>query len=524
MKILGRAAPIIDSAYGRLHPFQVELIEAIRDPNVSLIRVEAPVGVGKTTAIRRILDCCDVPVVATFPTTILVNTQSINISRGADCFFWPREVKSYHRSYDIFITEYSSQSLFHLAMKNYREIEGKTRGEMLERLFNLAPYVGKKNVILTTPDVLWLLYSGKYKRSDRLQQNLSNAVVIFDEFHCYADLANFYRLLNKLGEGRVSKVVLMSATPFMRDDVVVEFPGELVDISFREEGLVDEETRVFNHQLEVEVIEASYRNPFKLVEILRDSLRGLPRPAAVIFDSIFRLMQVEPLLKKEFADLCFHRYDGMVKDEISLDENSVLLGTSSIEVGVSMDFASLAFEGSSWTSAIQRLGRVGRMRPGQALLISDRSFQPYRPAENEIARGQLEGILKEYLPDPRQDWTSGELFRGDNPNFLLVDPRGRCYVYGPGIFSMYEVLEYEPRVPRDKAGLEEVLRDFRVDEDDIAWLKVRLALFPVAGIVGARRFRERYEAVVSVEKGEDEWMVELANGERFYFEREESDD
>ncbi len=524
MKVLERAARKVASEFGALHPFQEELISAARDPEVGLVRVEAPVGAGKTTAIRRILEYCDAPLIATFPTTILVNTQSQNISLGADVYHWPRENKPINRPYDLFVTEYTSQSLLHLAMKNRGDIEGVARGEMLSRLFGLAPFIGKKSVILTTPDVLWLIYSGRYKGSRRLQEKLSGSIVIFDEFHCYADLANFYSLLNRLAEGRVSKVVLMSATPFMREDIVVDFPGDSVDISFREEDTLEGDTRVFNHALDLEVVETRYHDSYKLMDELRKSLGGLPRPTAVIFDSIFRLMQIEPLLRREFPNLRFHRYDGMVKDAINLGEDSVLLGTSSVEVGVSMDFASLIFEGSSWTSAIQRLGRVGRMREGQALLVSDRSFQPFRPPGDSIARGDFEGILRDYLPDPRQDWTSGELFRGDAPNFLMVNMRGDWFVYGPAIFSMFKVIEYEKRMPQDASSLEKMLHEFGVRDSDIPEAKMRISLFPVAGLLKVGGFRDRYDTVVSVEKGDREWVIKLASGEWFYFEREENDD
>ncbi|MEM3071757.1 MAG: type I-D CRISPR-associated helicase Cas3' [Candidatus Anstonellales archaeon] len=524
MKVRERAAPIIKTKYGRLHPFQKELIEAILDPKIGLVKVEAPVGIGKTTAIRKALDYCDTPIIATFPTTILVNAQSANISSGTDSYYWPYDTKTTDRSYEIFITEYSSQSLLYLAMKNYHEIKGLSRGDILSRLFSQAPFIGGKSIILTTPDVLWLLYSGKYRRSRRLQEHLSNAVVIFDEFHCYANLANFYKLLNRLGEGRVSKVILMSATPFMRDDIVVEFPGDHLQISFSESGIYGEEMRVFNHELDMEIIEENYRDTSNLINILKGTLKQLPRPAAVIFDSIFRLMQVELLLKEEFPGLRFHRYDGMVKERVNLSYDSVLLGTSSVEVGVNMDFLSLIFEGSNWTSAIQRLGRVGRLRPGKALLISDRNFRPYRPRGRDIARDELEGILREYLPDPRNDWTSGELFRGDMPNFLLVDSYGTCYIYGPGIFSMFEVLEYEQQMPEDTESLVKLLRDFGVEDNKIEEIKMRVTLFPVAGIVRGKGFRSRYERIVSVDERKDEWVIRLANGEYFYFYRGENDD
>jgi len=521
MRVLERAAPLINSKYGKLHPFQAELIDALLDPNIGFIRVEAPVGIGKTTVIRKALDYCKSPVVATFPTTILVKSQSASFFQNEKVFVWPYAGNRSDEVHELFITEFTSESLLHLAKKNRNEIRGK-RGEILNRLFNLAPLVAKKTLILTTPDVLWLIYSSKYNRSKRLQEALSNSIIFFDEFHCYAQLENFYRLLNRLGEGRVSKVALMSATPFIREDILLDFRGKSVDIKF-EEGDEAEEKRIFNYDLDVQISEADFKQIHETARFLTTVLPAMPRPSAVIFDSIFRLMQIENILKRDLPNLSFYRYDGFRKDKILLDGKSVVLGTSAIEVGINMAFSSLIFEGSSWPAAIQRLGRVGRQCPGRAILISDRNFKPFKPAVDELSRREFEMILRDYLPDPRQDWVSGELFRGDAPSFLLVDPKGDCYVYGPSVFSMFEISESE-EINSEINDIEGILRDFKVREDDIEDIKIRASLFPVAGIVKTYKFRDRYVPLTSVESNDEKWVIRLANGESFYFTKERFDD
>jgi CRISPR-associated helicase Cas3 len=515
-----REACFINTVYGKLHPFQGELIEALLDPAIGLIRVEAPVGVGKTTVIRKAVELCENPVVATFPTTILIRTQAKNIISKSRVYQWPSRMDFKKVSYDLFLIEYSSQSLLDLAKENYPEQLPMTRGEILGNLLNTAPFVGEKTLVLTTPDVLWLIYKGKYKYSKHLREALSNAIVFFDEFHCYCDLANFYKLLQLLGEGRVAKVVLMSATPFLRDDIVIDFKGKEVKIDFVDEGNDNKDTRVFNYPLETEVTELEYYNLYTLAEFLKNNLVELPKPTAIIFDSIFRLIQVEPLLRKEFPDFIFFRYDGLKKQDISFNERTIILGTSSIEVGIDIDFSSLVFEGSSWTTAIQRLGRVGRKKPGKAILLSNRSFEPFKPEKENLPRSKFESILREYLPDPRSDWTSGELFRGDAPSFLLITKNGDSYVYGPGILSMYEIVEYD-YAPKNEKSLEKILRDFRIRESDIPWVKLKNKLFPFAGVLMGLRLRDKYIPVKSVEQSVDEWLIRLENGELYRFEKED---
>ncbi|MGQ9474167.1 MAG: type I-D CRISPR-associated helicase Cas3' [Candidatus Caldatribacteriaceae bacterium] len=523
MRIGERKALLIDTDFGKLHPFQKELMEALLDPKVGIINVEAPVGVGKTTVIRKALEFCKQPIVATFPTTILIDTQAGKISEGSKVFHWPKTQDPSAQDYDLGLIEYSSRSLSDLAIKRINEIANLKRGEMLDKLFGLTPLIAGKTILLTTPDVLWLIYRGKFAHAKRLQLSLSNSIIFFDEFHCYCDLRNFYKLLQKLWERGVHKVVLMSATPFMRQDIHLDFPGDQVDIRFEEREEPGLEQRIFNYSLNVEVLELDYHNPYRLIELLKTRLDDLPKPTALIFDSIFRLMQVEPLLKQEFPNTRFFRYDGLTKEKFVLEEGCVVLGTSSIEVGIDMDFASMVFEGSSWTTAIQRLGRVGRKRPGHALILSERSFEPYRPAQEEIPRSTFESILREYLPDPRTDWVSGELFRGDAPSFLLIDEKGRPYFYGPGIFSMYDIAEWDNYTP-DRAKLQKIIVEMGADESAMAEIMTHLSLFPVVGILKAEGIRERYVPVISVEIREAECVVELDNGDSFYFQKEEADD
>jgi CRISPR-associated helicase Cas3 len=521
MQVLERASSLVCSRYGELHPFQVKLVEACLDPDVGYIELEAPVGAGKTTAVKMVLEHCDKPVILTFPTTILIRTQSAGYARGMHTYHWPYDVGSERGSYYLSLIEYSSQSLLYLAEKNKMFEVAAPKGEILYRLFNLTPLLGKKRLFVTTPDVLWLMYSdgGKFHGSQRLQEALSESIIIFDEFHCYCDLKNFYKLLGYLAEGRVAKVVCMSATPFMRRDVALDFPGEKVHIRFVEDEHESGKKRIFNHGLEMEIAEIEYCDTRESLNFLTEKLKEVRKPAAVIFDSLFRLMNMEGSLKKEFPGLRFFRYDGLKKEKFVLNSRSVILGTSSIEVGIDMDFSSLIFEAPSWTAAIQRLGRVGRSRPGEACLVSNRSFAPYSPEREVVHRGEFEKILCEYLPDPAIDWVSGELFRGDSPTFLLVDRQGKTYTYGPGILSMFEIGDRES-FPSRRREQEKLMREFGVEEEEIPVLLLRHEIFPYAGILEGRRMRGRYVPVKMVRCDEAEWFIEMDNGEIFYFMKE----
>ncbi|MCL0072188.1 hypothetical protein M1N49_00685 [Thermodesulfovibrionales bacterium] len=140
----------------------------------------------------------------------------------------------------------------------------------------------------------------------------------------------------------------------------------------------------------------------------------LPKPLAVIVDSVFRLRHLMPMLKRKFSEKWkIIEYSGFLKDNPSLDEKTILVGTSSIEVGVNMVFKSLITEASYWTSAIQRIGRVGRFCNGNVVVLTTKNMEPFMSSKSNISRDELENeILKSALKDIKMTHVSGDMFRG----------------------------------------------------------------------------------------------------------------
>lgn len=105
-----------------------------------------------------------------------------------------------------------------------------------------------------------------------------------------------------------------------------------------------------------------------------------------------------------------------------------------------MQFESVITEVSYWTSAIQRIGRVGRKSKGNAIIFTNRDFVPY-VEDAMVSRDLFENeIVKEVLSDPIGKLVSGEMFRGDSYNFVLKDSgTKKVIIYSESLFAMFDI-------------------------------------------------------------------------------------
>ncbi len=126
---------------------------------------------------------------------------------------------------------------------------------------------------------------------------------------------------------------------------------------------------------------------------------------------------------------------------MSLNERTVILGTSAIEVGIDMKFRGLIAEATFWPSGLQRLGRVGRFDAGTAVLCSRRIFDPFLKGRDEWDRTAFEQeVLREALLEPAEAMIGGEMFRGDSYGFVLIDSEtSRPFFYDQSIFAIFDI-------------------------------------------------------------------------------------
>jgi CRISPR-associated helicase Cas3 len=508
---------------GPLRPFQFETIKAIKDSSARLLLVEAPVGSGKSHLFSVLLNDSYFerkPLIFTYPTKILMEAQ-IGSMRNSfiNLFVYPPDKFS---ADGINLFFYSSSSLVKL-LESQDSNADLNRSEILAKAFKELGWYGRRSAIVTSPDVLYLLVNKEaYRASKRLQNFLQGAIFFFDEFHLYANLQHFYELVEVLLGGIASKVVLLSATPYYQRQEMETLSAkyEMLMISF-DQSIGNEDDFMFNYPLEVEVYAYKYTDRWKTLSLLKDLIPRLKKPMAVIFDSVFRLRHLKRALEAEFSRLFdIREWSGMQKDKFLLNDKTVILGTSAIEVGIDMDFKTLITEVSYWTSAIQRIGRVARKSAGKVVILTNRDFAPYLEEAKELSRDSFEEkILMKVLKDPVGYQVAGEMFRGDSYNFILVDAEtGEAFPYSESLFAMYEVddLINDWRALSIAEKLDG-LRDFGIrDRSQIDWFMNYDRLFPFWGVVKGRLSNAYYRVDTRYDPDEGELLVSGKENHYFY--------
>lgn len=425
-----------------VRPFQKQTLETIKNKEARLILVEAPVGSGKSYIIRNLVQdkyFHGKYIILTYPTKILMDAQVGAMRKELkNIAIWPKE-KFIPSGINIF--NYSSASLFeYLASKDIDLDINKS--DLLKQIIIKLGLYGKSRVVVTSPDVLHILVNREtYKGSKRIQIILQNVIVFFDEFHLYVNLANFHELVRNLLDGIASKVVLLSATPFITEGLSIlseTYPTQHIPFSDSVGAKGDIE---FNYPLDLEVRSFKFTNLNLAYKNLRELIPSISKPAAIIFDSVFRLQHIKKNLINTFKQYRFYEWSGLEKAKtFILDDKSIVIGTSAIEVGIDMDFKSLITEASYWASAIQRIGRVGRKSDGKVIIFTKKDFECAVKDQSFIERDTFEkSILQEVLKDPSGKLVAGEMFRGDSYNFLLYDiDTKKITPYNEAIFSMFE--------------------------------------------------------------------------------------
>jgi CRISPR/Cas system-associated endonuclease/helicase Cas3 len=505
-------------------PFQKATLEALQS-KAQLIIVEAPVGAGKSYIIRRIVEddrLSGYPTILTYPTKILMNAQINALKKEfPDIRHWPDEPNV---SGELTLFEYSTDALIRY-IRNHPEIIKLDKSEIIGQVLRSHQFLSKRNIMVTTPDVLHLIKKGYYRGSQRLEALLNKAIVVFDEFHLYTGLINFKPLVDWLVDSIAHKIILLSATPTSNDDIQSIYQKSTTDKIEFKGSIGGELDKIFNYPLHLHIQECKYTRTDVMLEQLRNFLPILPKPSAVIFDSIFRLRHLKPVLERELGrQWDIFEYSGMKKDNISFNEETVILGTASIEVGVEMPIKSLITEASYWTSAVQRLGRIGRLEKGGAVLLTRKRLAPYLKNREKLTRDELEQeVLKSALKETSGAMVSGEMFRGDSYPFIVIDKENNFVMpYTEAIFSMFDidndfVTNWQKMNQHQKR---ELLKEYRLSHEKIEDILLRDRIFQFFGVVKGR-LKGEYENVTT-KFIDNNLTVYLNNsGKTYYFDHGE---
>jgi len=353
---------------------QAATFEALQDPNIDVIFNTAMTGDGKSLAAYLAALTNRTYTLATYPTNELARDQEKQV-QGYKVTFKPEHDPQIYRLNAATLEEF---------------IASNKLPSKLEGLINRAD---NSEILLTNPDIFHYIHDFRYLRRNkegkgdnpnRLFSKISNNynLFIFDEFHIFSspqitNVLNAILLIKHTSPGK--KFLFLSATP-----------SELLQNYLANAGLRYTIIDPVNQDGYRFTAEDNWRQisfpinlnfPQKLEPNLRSSYDWIlenaetvilkffqDRPGskgAIILNSIAAVKKLLPKFKEVFEPLGLKVREntgltGETEKSRSVVEADLLLGTSTIDVGVDFKINFLVFEAADAGNFIQRFGRLGR--------------------------------------------------------------------------------------------------------------------------------------------------------------------
>jgi len=373
----------------KLYPHQKELFKKFNEKK-SFVLV-TPTGSGKTMAAAFPIFYYNENALFIYPTNALIENQVGSILKICTLLN-----KSYY-----FVNENNFQDKINLEKdfiiikidsnfleKVKKQMNYRTKGQALNYLINNNI---KPTIVLTNPDIFYLIMSLKYNKSAEIVASLQRInTIVFDEFHTYSglELINILTIIFLSEELNIGKrKILLSATP---DKSFINLLKPLLspEIGEADWGNRKEKREIYTVVHKVNISAESVDKENKLNKIvciilkLREEMKENRKmnnkcnyiPMLVIVNSVVEVIKLEEeLLKNGFQQEEIVPIRGLMdKSERKIkDKTLVVLGTSAIEIGIDFSCDYLIFEASDASSFLQRFGRVGRHKEGKAILLGD---------------------------------------------------------------------------------------------------------------------------------------------------------
>ena len=260
----------------------------------------------------------------------------------------------------------------------------KRRAEALATIFN------HRDVILTNPDIFSLVMNYRYESGLFTNQELPYSLArnfndfIFDEFHIFAIpqiisalTAMVYFRTVQSNERERPRFLFLSATT---DPTLIEMiqrsglKHELVKGDYVAEATagyraVLHASDLTLHQCdEQQDTESWIRSHLDIIKRHWDEASGDAPKGVIIVNSVASARRIAQFLSETIAQshqLTIGENTGLVDDErrkAALLNCDIVVGTSTIDVGVDFNISFLLFEAVDAGSFLQRLGRLGRVR------------------------------------------------------------------------------------------------------------------------------------------------------------------
>lgn len=352
---------------------QAETLKAIRDPNIDVIFNTAMTGDGKSlAAYLNNLQGESYYALGLYPTNELARDQEMQLNRYIEEFQPKNEPR---------INRLSGADL-----ELYAESEGIRKGEAIRTR------IEQSEIMQTNPNILHYLRQHAYltpkDRPDQIWSQLDTKfdLFIFDEFHVFsapqiASVINTMLLVRHTK--RRKKYLFLSATPEAQMIARLEKAGfrpKIIDpysedkyqfpnTPEQEARLTAEKWRQVAREISLTFIplEPTYKASENWIwenrELILAHFEQHPgSKGAIILNSIAAVKRLTPLLKDFLYPLQVEENTSLTgrDDKARSLEADLVIGTSTIDVGVDFKINFLIFESADAGNFIQRLGRLGR--------------------------------------------------------------------------------------------------------------------------------------------------------------------
>ena len=365
----------ISSVYSAYHPdahinsvrllkHQVETGKAFRDPEIEVVFNTAMTGDGKSLAAYLPAFQDKQYVIAMYPTNELVQDQFTALGR------YRRDLGIHLPHYDTMYSEKISQLM--------REHDAQKRLEEVRKLLQ------GNGILLTNPDLVHLMLSHQYgwdhqRKELAVTAGASFDYFLFDEFHVFG-VPQAISVMNMLGyllanyrakPNERKKFLFLSATPSplltkLLDRGNIRY--KVISGTYASEKR--ENYRCILQPCELHLHEISQQAPTEtwVREHLEDILRFFKEhpgsKAAILVYSVATAHRLVALLEAYFKPygIGIGENTGLTNraDKLASYDKHILVGTSTVDIGVDFHINYLIFEGSNAGSFLQRFGRLGR--------------------------------------------------------------------------------------------------------------------------------------------------------------------
>jgi len=353
---------------------QAATFEVLRDSSIDVVFNTAMTGDGKSLAAYLPAMTNRTDTLAMYPTNELARDQEKQV-RGYKAKFKPQNDPQIYRLNAAILEDF---------------IETNKRSS---KLVGLEDRAINSEILLTNPDIFHYIHDFRYLRrnreckgdkADRLFRKIDNyyRLFLFDEFHIFSspqitNVINAILLIKHTVPGK--QFLFLSATP---NKLLEEFLSK-AGLKYRTIDPVKQDAYQFSHVAGWRQISypTNLTFPQKLEPNLRSSYDWILENAettilkffqdnpnskgAIILNSIAAVKKLLPKLKNIFEPLGFKVREntgltGETEKSKSVEEADLLLGTSTIDVGVDFKINFLVFEAADAGNFIQRFGRLGR--------------------------------------------------------------------------------------------------------------------------------------------------------------------